>query len=145
LHSWEVLAEIIADPVCKDMLIDLGTGVRHKNVHYNCRVLCTYRKVYAIRAKQALAGDGLYREPRHFTAWTKEREVEAHKLHQVVREVTGQTTVPIGDFILETPDTSVTCETCEELFVPRNPSIFTGTYNVLDADGPEDQTPANFY
>lgn len=125
-HSWEVLAEIIADPACKDMLIDLGMGVRHKNVQYNCRVLCTYRKVYAIRAKQALAGDGLYREPRHFTAWVKERQVESHKLHQVVREVTGQTTVPFGDFILETPDTSVTCETCEELFVPRNPSIFTG-------------------
>lgn len=63
----------------------------------------------------ALAGDGLYREPRHFTAWSKERQIETHKLHQVVREVTGQATVPIGDFILETPDTSVTCETCEEL------------------------------
>jgi NAD+ synthase (glutamine-hydrolysing) len=54
LHSWEVLAEIIADPVCKDMLIDLGMGVRHRNVQYNCRVLCTYRKVYAIRAKQGI-------------------------------------------------------------------------------------------
>lgn len=125
-HSWEVLAEIISDPVCKDILVDLGLGVKNRNVQYNCRVLCTYKKVYAIRAKQALAGDGLYREPRHFTAWVKERQVETHKLHQVVRDVTGQTTVPIGDFILETPDTSVACETCEELFVPRNPSIFTG-------------------
>lgn len=62
-----------------------------------------------------LAGDGLYREARHFTAWVKERQVEAYKLHQVVRDITGQNTVPIGDFILETPDTSVTCETCEEL------------------------------
>ncbi|EHA47279.1 hypothetical protein MCOR27_008586 [Pyricularia oryzae] len=126
LHSWEVLAEIISDPVCKDMLVDLGLGVKTRNVQYNCRVLCTYKKIYAIRAKQALAGDGLYREPRHFTAWVKERQVETHKLHKVVRDVTGQTTVPIGDFILETPDTSVTCETCEELFVPRNPSIFSG-------------------
>ncbi|KAK5992153.1 Putative glutamine-dependent NAD(+) synthetase [Cladobotryum mycophilum] len=115
LHSWEVLAEIIADPVCKDMLIDLGMGVRHRNVQYNCRVLCTYQKIYAIRAKQALAGDGLYREPRHFTPWMKERQIETYKLHQVVRDVTKQTTAPIGDFILETPDTSVTCETCEEL------------------------------
>lgn len=126
LHSWEVLAEIIANPVCKDILVDLGMGVRTRNVQYNCRILCTYRKVYAIRAKQSLAGDGLYREPRHFTAWVKERQVETHKLHQVVKDVTGQSTVPIGDFILETPDTSVSCETCEELFVPRNPSTFTG-------------------
>lgn len=43
-----------------------------------------------------------------------------------MRDVTGQTTVPIGDFIIETPDTSLTCETCEELFVPNNPSIHTG-------------------
>ncbi|KAH7324480.1 glutamine-dependent NAD(+) synthetase [Stachybotrys elegans] len=125
-HSWEVLAEIIADPVCQDMLIDLGMGVRHRNVQFNCRVLCTYRRVFGIRAKQAMAGDGLYREPRHFTPWTKERQVESYKLIPVVVKVTSQKSVPIGDFILETPDTSVTCETCEELFVPRNPSIFSG-------------------
>jgi NAD+ synthase (glutamine-hydrolysing) len=126
LHSWEVLAEIITDEVCKDMLVDIGLPVRHKGVQYNCRVLCTYRSVLAIRAKQALAGDGLYREPRHFTAWSKKRQIEDHKLHQAVRAVTGQMTVPIGDFILETEDTSITCETCEELFVPNNPSIYTG-------------------
>lgn len=126
LHSWEVLADIIARDVCRGILVDLGMGVRARNVQYNCRVLCTYRKVFAVRAKQALASDGLYREARHFTAWAKERQVEAYRLHQAVRDVTGQQTVPIGDFILETPDTSVACETCEELFVPRNPSIFTG-------------------
>lgn len=126
LHSWEVLAEIVADEVCKDMVVDLGMGVRHKGVQYNSRVLCTYRKVLGIRCKQALAGDGLYREPRHFTAWRKERQVEDHKLNAVMREVTGQSIVPIGDFILETPDTSIALETCEELFVPQNPSIRTG-------------------
>lgn len=52
LHSWEVLAEIISDPTCKDMLIDLGMGVRHKNVQYNSRVICTYRKIVGIRTKQ---------------------------------------------------------------------------------------------
>jgi hypothetical protein len=70
-----------------------------------------------VPSDKALAGDGLYREPRHFTAWSKKRQIEEHKLHQAVRAVTGQTTVPIGDFILETEDTSITCETCEELFV----------------------------
>jgi NAD+ synthase (glutamine-hydrolysing) len=68
LHSWEVLAEIISDPVCKDMLIDLGLGVRHRNVRYNCRVLCTYKQIFFIRPKQSLANDGLYREMRHFSA-----------------------------------------------------------------------------
>jgi NAD+ synthase (glutamine-hydrolysing) len=64
LHSWEVLADILADPVCKDMLIDVGMGVRHRNVRYNCRILCTYKKIYFIRPKMSLANDNLYRETR---------------------------------------------------------------------------------
>ncbi|KAI1880261.1 hypothetical protein JX265_001882 [Neoarthrinium moseri] len=119
LHSWEVLAEIISDPVCKDMLIDLGLGVRHRNVRYNCRVLCTYRQIFFIRPKQSLANDGLYREMRHFTAWAKPRTVEDYYLEQIIKDVTGQKKVPIGDAILSTEDTAVGCETCEELFTPR--------------------------
>ncbi|KND93209.1 Glutamine-dependent NAD(+) synthetase [Tolypocladium ophioglossoides CBS 100239] len=126
LHSLEVLADIISDEVCQDMLIDLGVGVRHRNVRYNTRVFCTYRKIFCIRPKMALANDGLYREARHFTAWSKPRQVEAYYLDSILRRVTGQTTVPIGDMILSTPDTAVACESCEELFVPLNPSIFTG-------------------
>ncbi|CAI4213851.1 unnamed protein product [Parascedosporium putredinis] len=126
LHSWEVLAEIISDEACKDMLIDLGMGVRHRNVRYNARVLCTYRKIFCIRPKMALANDGLYREARHFTAWTKQRQIETYYLEGVVQKVTGQRSVPIGDMILSTPDTAVACESCEEMFVPLNPSIFTG-------------------
>lgn len=34
-HSWEILAQIISDEVCKDMLVDLGMGCRHRNVRYN--------------------------------------------------------------------------------------------------------------
>jgi NAD+ synthase (glutamine-hydrolysing) len=100
--------------------------VRHRNVRYNTRVLCTYRHIYGIRAKQSLANNGLYREARHFSAWTKERTVETYYLEQCARDITGQSTCPIGDFILSTPDTAVTCETCEELFTPLNPSTFAG-------------------
>ncbi|KAF7525337.1 hypothetical protein G7054_g11120 [Neopestalotiopsis clavispora] len=119
LEGWQVLAEIISNSVCKDMLIDLGLGVRHRNVRYNCRVLCTYRKVFFIRPKQSLANDGLYREMRYFTAWMKPQIVEDYYLEKVIRDVTGQKKVPIGDAILSTDDTAVGCETCEELFTPR--------------------------
>ena len=112
------------------MLIDLGMGVRHRNVRYNARVLCTYRKIFCIRPKMALANDGLYREARHFTAWSKQRQVETYYLEGVARKVTGQRSVPIGDMILSTPDTAVACESCEEMFVPLNPSIFTGLNGV---------------
>lgn len=73
-----------------------------------------------------LANDGMYRESRYFTAWAKERQVEDYQLERVVQEVTGQTHVPIGDQILATRDTEVACETCEELFTPRNPSTYSG-------------------
>ncbi|KAF2009610.1 glutamine-dependent NAD(+) synthetase with GAT domain-containing protein [Aaosphaeria arxii CBS 175.79] len=126
LHSFEVLAQIIADPICKDMLIDVGMGVRHRNVRYNCRILCTYKHVYCIRPKMALANDGLYREARHFTAWAKKRTTEDYQLESVIREVTGQDFVPFGDQILITRDTEVACETCEELFTPSNPSTYSG-------------------
>ncbi|KUI57806.1 Glutamine-dependent NAD(+) synthetase [Cytospora mali] len=126
LHSWEMLAHIISDPVCKDMLIDLGLGVRHRNVRYNCRVFCTYKHIFFIRPKMCLANDGLYREMRHFTAWVKRYQVEQYYLEEVVSEVTGQRKVPIGDVILSTKDTAVACETCEELFTPLNPSSYLG-------------------
>ncbi|KAK1764720.1 glutamine-dependent NAD(+) synthetase [Phialemonium atrogriseum] len=126
LHSIEVLADIISNDVCRGMLIDVGLGIRHRNVRYNTRVFCTYRKIYCIRPKMALANDGLYREARHFTAWSKPRQVETYYLESVLQRVTGQKTVLIGDMILSTPDTAVSCESCEELFVPLNPSIFSG-------------------
>ncbi|TAQ88217.1 hypothetical protein B7494_g3469 [Chlorociboria aeruginascens] len=126
LHSWEVLAEIIADPVCKDMLIDVGMGVRHRNVRYNCRVIFTFKKIYLIRPKKSLANDGLYREARHFSAWVKDRQTEIYYLEDIIRRVTGQHTVPIGDALISTLDTAVGYETCEELFTPLNPSTYMG-------------------
>ncbi|KAJ2969892.1 hypothetical protein NUW58_g9863 [Xylaria curta] len=106
-HSWEVLAQIISDEVTKDMLIDLGMGCRHRNVRYNCRVLCTYKRVLFIRPKMSLANDGLYREARHFTAWAKPLQTETYYLESVIEKVTGQRTVLIGDAILSTRDTAI--------------------------------------
>ena len=125
-HSWEVVAEILKDPICDGMLIDVGMGVRHRNVRYNCRVLLTYKKIFFIRPKMSLANDGLYREARHFSAWVKSRTTEPYYLEKIIREITGSKTVPIGDAILSTEDTSIGCETCEELFTPLNPSTYMG-------------------
>lgn len=75
------------------------------------------------KPSSALANDGLYRETRHFTAWTKERQVEDCKLHAIIREVTGQSTAPIGDMIFETTDTSIAHETCEEMVRSARPPL----------------------
>jgi NAD+ synthase (glutamine-hydrolysing) len=47
-------------------------------------------------------------------------------LEDIIHKVTGQRTVPIGDAVISTLDTSVGCETCEELFTPLNPSTYMG-------------------
>ncbi|PHH85530.1 hypothetical protein CDD83_289 [Cordyceps sp. RAO-2017] len=123
-HSWEVLADIISDEACKGMVVDLGMGCRHRNVLYNCRVLCTYKRVLFIRPKMSLANDGLYRESRYFTAWTKKMQTETYYLEGIIERATGQQTVPIGDAILSTRDTAVGCETCEDMFTPSNPATY---------------------
>jgi NAD+ synthase (glutamine-hydrolysing) len=60
----------------------------------------------------------------------KERQTEKYYLEEVVRKVTGQHTIPIGDVVLSTLDTAVGCETCEELFTPLNPSTYMGLNGV---------------
>lgn len=108
------------------MVLSLGAPVRHRNVRYNCQILCTYKQIYFIRPKQSLAQDGLYREMRHFSPWSKPRQFENYYLEECVGNVTGQKIVPIGDGILSTPDTAIGVETCEELFTPLNPSTYLG-------------------
>ncbi len=39
LHSWQVLGEILTDPVAEDILVFVGMPVMHKNTGYNCTVI----------------------------------------------------------------------------------------------------------
>ncbi|XP_043225534.1 glutamine-dependent NAD(+) synthetase-like [Amphibalanus amphitrite] len=116
LHSWEVLAELLLHPVCRDIIIDVGMPVMHRNVIYNCRVVFLNSKILLIRPKMTLCDTGNYRETRWFTAWTKHRETEPHHLPRMIAAITEQRTVPIGDALLATRDTCVGYEICEELW-----------------------------
>lgn len=71
LHSWEVLLDLLTAPICKDMLIDVGMPVMHRNVAYNCRVAFLNKKILLIRPKIFMCQDGNYRESRWFSGWTK--------------------------------------------------------------------------
>ncbi|KAF7856329.1 hypothetical protein EAF04_009857 [Stromatinia cepivora] len=123
LHSWESLAEIIAHEECRDILLDIGMPVRHKNVNYNCRIIVYNAKILLIRPKLSLASDGNYREQRWFTPWKGQRIVEQYYLPRLITKVTGQHKVPIGDAVISTYDSCFGAETCEELFTPRAPHI----------------------
>ncbi|GAB6030278.1 Glutamine-dependent NAD(+) synthetase [Chamberlinius hualienensis] len=127
LHCWEVLAELIKNSECQDMLIDVGMVVMHKNVVYNCRVAFLNRKVLLIRPKMALCDDGNYRETRWFTAWRKSYFIEDHFLPRIISDVTdGQRVAPIGDGVLSTRETCIGFEICEELWVPQSTHIRLG-------------------
>lgn len=126
LHSWEMLAKIMAHADCQDIVVDVGMPVRHRNCRYNARVIFYNKKIILIRPKASLANDGNYREMRYFTPWLRERYIENYYLESVVAELTGQRTVPFGDAIISTLDTCFAAETCEELFTPNPPHIPLG-------------------
>ena len=96
-HAWEMVKELLTDEELHDIVIDTGLPVIHDGVRYNCRLFLLNGEVLFIRPKKALAGDGNYREPRWFTAWSKEKVLEQYELPKVVREIRGQKSCPIGD------------------------------------------------
>ncbi|XP_022900421.1 glutamine-dependent NAD(+) synthetase isoform X2 [Onthophagus taurus] len=123
LHSWEVLLELLTSPSCNDILIDVGMPVKFKSVAYNCRVVFLNQKILLIRPKLAMCNDGNYRESRWFTSWEKVRKIEELRLPEIISSITGQKTVPFGDAILDTKDTCLGFEICEELWSPKNTHV----------------------
>ncbi len=101
------------------MIIDVGMPVLHKSSRYNCRVLIYNKQILLIRPKLFLANDGNYREMRWFTPWSKLGIVEDHTLPEIIEKATGQTSVSFGDGVIETKDTVIGIELCEELFTPN--------------------------
>ncbi|KAI9457177.1 hypothetical protein HD554DRAFT_2207240 [Boletus coccyginus] len=126
LHSWEVLAKILASEETMGIVCDIGMPVMHKNVIYNCRVIVHNKQILLIRPKMWLANDGNYREMRYFTPWMKHREWEDHFLPRIVQAATKQIKVPFGDCVVSTVDTCIGVELCEELFTPASPHISMG-------------------
>ena len=129
MHAWDSLASLLNSDLTDDILCDFGMPVMHRNVAYNCRVICLDRQIIGVRPKVFLANDGNYREMRYFTPWFIEPgaqgfgPLEELSLPPSIRELTGQDRVPIGIFAIEVADTVVGFETCEELFTPNAPNI----------------------
>jgi NAD+ synthase (glutamine-hydrolysing) len=124
------MAEILKTDWTRDMLCDFGMPVVHRNVRYNCRTLVYDRKILLIRPKRCLANHGNYRETRWFSPWLQPRQTEEYLLPSFIRKITGQTHVPFGDAVIATLDTTIGCETCEELFTPESPHIDMGLNGV---------------
>ncbi|KAJ1767730.1 glutamine-dependent NAD(+) synthetase [Coemansia sp. RSA 1813] len=123
LHSWDVLAKLLTDRTLDDILIDTGMPLLHRNTRYNCRILIHNGRIVLIRPKLYLADDGNYREPRWFSMWSRTAYVEDFVLPRSITRITGQHTVPMGDALVDTEDSCIGVELCEELFTPESPHI----------------------
>jgi NAD+ synthase (glutamine-hydrolysing) len=102
--------------------------VHYKNTLYNCRVICLNQQILLIRPKLFLADGNNYREARWFTPWLKDkgRAVEDFHLSTEIQKITGQKITKFGNAVIQCIDTSIACETCEELWVPKNPHVNYG-------------------
>ncbi|CAG9997932.1 unnamed protein product [Clonostachys byssicola] len=125
LHTMEMLARILSDESCNGILLDIGLPVSHRNVNYNCRVICLDGKILFIRPKmQRVHADSLdYREMRWFTPWTRQTQWEDFHLPKMLQKLQGSTHVPFGDCVISTPDSCFGAETCEEMWSPDAPHI----------------------
>ncbi|XP_033097671.1 glutamine-dependent NAD(+) synthetase-like [Anneissia japonica] len=123
LHSLQVLAELLKSPITEDIICETGMPIVHKNVRYNCRVIFLNKKILLIRPKMALCNHGNYRELRWFTPWSKLKQVEDFYLPQILRDITGQKSVPFGMGVLSTQDTCIAPEICEELWAAESPHV----------------------
>ncbi|XP_064617511.1 glutamine-dependent NAD(+) synthetase-like isoform X2 [Liolophura sinensis] len=100
--------------------------VMHKNVAYNCRVYFYNKKILLIRPKTTLCDDGNYRETRWFSCWAKKQQTEEYFLPGIIRDITGQRSVPFGDGVVSTLDTCIGSEMCEELWAASSNHVAMG-------------------
>ncbi|XP_022647389.1 glutamine-dependent NAD(+) synthetase-like isoform X2 [Varroa jacobsoni] len=123
LHSWEVLAKLLDDSSTFDIICDVGMAVSLRGVLYNVRVIFLNKKILLIRPKMTLCDDGNYRESRWFTPWRYRKHTEEYTLPPMVTRLTEQVKVPFGDALLETKDSLIGYEICEELWNPNSTNI----------------------
>ena len=117
-HCWDSIVSLL--PETYDIFCDFGMPVWLNGALYNCRIFVHHGKILGIRPKMALADDGNYREPRWFTAWKQDKEMEEFILPEKIQKVTGQVKVPFGYFFVQAKDVSIGAEICEELFTENN-------------------------
>ena len=120
-HSWDVVADILARPETRSIILDLGLPLRHRGCSYNARLLACNGRILALRPKLDLCNDGNFREMRYFSPWPRGR-VDDFPLPDCIRRLpAGQQSCRVGEVIFDTLDASFASETCEELWTPRSP------------------------
>ena len=99
-------------PHTKGLLVSVGLPLMYRNALYNTAALLADGKLMGFAAKQNLAGDGVYYEPRWFAPWPEGE----------VRSVTIEgADYPVGDLVFECNDVRIGFEICEDGWAASRP------------------------
>ncbi|MEL6844466.1 MAG: nitrilase-related carbon-nitrogen hydrolase, partial [Bacteroidota bacterium] len=105
----------------KDMTISVGLPLNYAHVTYNTVALIHDEQLLGFVAKQDLAGDGIYYEPRWFKPWP-DNEVGALSLW-------GES-FPVGDILIEVGGVRMGVEICEDAWNGIRPAQDHYIHNV---------------
>ncbi len=107
VHSWEILAKLLAARETESMLCAFGMPVRYNNALYDCMVYCYNHQIVLIRPKMILRDSGYVHQSRWFTPWGDYVSVADYKLPECVKAVGSQETCRIGGSLIRTADGAV--------------------------------------
>ena len=90
---------------CKDITVSVGLPLEYENCLHNVVCVIHNQEILGFVAKQELAGDGIYYEPRWFKPWKEKRRVEYSWQGK---------TYPLGDLLFEIGGVRIGFEICED-------------------------------
>ena len=102
-RSLRSLEEIAA--ACTGITISVGLPLEYENCLYNVVAVIHDQQVLGFVAKQELAGDGIYYEPRWFKPWKEDLQVAYHWRGK---------SYPLGDLIFQIGGVRIGLEICED-------------------------------
>ena len=88
-----------------DITVSVGLPLEYENCLYNVVCVIHHQQILGFVAKQELAGDGIYYEPRWFKPWQEKRRVAYNW---------GGQSYPLGDLIFEIDGVRIGFEICED-------------------------------
>ncbi|MDB4286360.1 NAD+ synthetase, partial [bacterium] len=116
LESLEEIAE-----ACEDITVSVGLPMVYEHCLYNVVCLIHNKEVQGFVAKQELAGDGIYYEPRWFKRWVEQKRVDY---------TWKGVTYPFGDLLFEIDTVRIGFEICEDAWNGIRPAQRHYRHNV---------------
>ncbi|MEO1655335.1 MAG: nitrilase-related carbon-nitrogen hydrolase, partial [Bacteroidota bacterium] len=117
--ALQILQEIA--PYTKDIIVSVGLPILFQNKIFNTACMLADGKIMGFTAKQFLAGDGVYYEPRWFKPWI------AGEIAQI--EIDGDF-YPLGDIYFDVGGVKIGFEICEDAWVANRPGRFLFEYGI---------------